>query len=55
MPRPIVTGSISMRTCRMRGSRQSMWNCRRKWMRPSAPKAMPSWTKVAISTAIASA
>ncbi len=55
MPRPIVTGSISMKTCLMRGSRQSMWNARRKSIRPSAPKAIPSWTKVATRIAIARA
>ena len=55
MPKPIVTGSISMNTCLMRGSCQSMENCRRKSMRPSAPNAISICTNVAASTAIASA
>ncbi len=53
IPSPIVTGSISANTWRMRGSDQSMCSCRRKSIRPSAAKASSSWTTVAIRTPIA--
>ncbi len=47
MPSPTATGSISMNTCLMRGSCQSIRICSRKSIRPSAPKAIPSCTTVA--------
>ncbi len=53
MPRPIVTGSISMNTWRTRGSCQSIESCRRKSIRASAPGAIASCTTVASRMAIA--
>ena len=53
MPSPIVTGSISTNTCLMRGSCQSIANCRRKSIRASAPKTISSCTTVATRIAIA--
>ena len=47
MPSPTATGSISMNTCLIRGSCQSICIRRRKSIRPSAPNAIPSCTTVA--------
>jgi len=52
-PRPMVTGSMSVKTWRIRGSCQSMLNCRRKSIRPSVPSANISWTPVAARMPIA--
>ena len=38
IPSPIVTGSISMNTCLMRGSCQSIVICRRKSIRAERPE-----------------
>ena len=53
IPRPMVTGSISVNTCLTRGSRQSTVNCRRKSIRRIAQAIIISCTTVAISQAIA--
>ncbi len=53
IPSPIVTGSISVNTCRTRGSRQSTENCRRKSIRRRAEATSSSCTTVATSQAIA--
>ena len=53
-PRPSVTGSISAKTCRIRGSRQSS-DDQSHWKPTvrSTGTAMPNWTAVPTSTPMA--
>ena len=53
IPSPIVTGSISTKTWRTRGSRQSSEKPSRKSICWSAPAAISSCTTVAARIAIA--
>ena len=52
-PRPIVTGSISSRTRRIRGSRQSKLMLIGTWSRCSTGTAIANWHAVPASTPIA--